>query len=63
MHKRRVHLERDPEESAKADTRLTVRTTVQAGISTKGEVGLSDLVIPRGRVITYRTKGTLGITG
>jgi hypothetical protein len=26
-------------------------------------VGPSDLVIPSGRVITYRTKGTLGITG
>ena len=44
---------------------MTVTLTREAGIhfrSPKG-VGSSDLVLPRGRDITYRIKGTLGITG
>lgn len=59
MCKRYVRLDRDPDESARIDAYLTVTMTMGAGM----EVGSSDLVSPRGRDITYRTKGTLGITG
>ncbi len=45
--------------SAKAQARLTVRATARTGT----KVGLSDPVVPRGRAITQRIKGTLGITG
>ncbi len=45
--------------SAKAQARLTVRATARTGT----KVGLSDPVVPRGRAIARRIKGTLGITG
>ncbi len=45
--------------SAKAQARLTVRATARTGT----KVGLSDPVVPRGRAIDQRIKGTLGITG
>ncbi len=45
--------------SAKAQARLTVRATARTGT----KVGLSDPVVPRGRAIVQRIKGTLGITG
>ena len=46
-------------ESVKAEGSLTARGTPQAG----GKPGLSDPVIPYGRVIAQRIKGTPGITG
>src|SRR3989449_10409497 len=45
--------------SANAEGRLTARATARAGT----KVGVSDPVIPCGRVIAQRIKGTLGITG
>ncbi len=45
--------------SAKAQARLTVRAIARTGT----KVGLSDPVVPRGRAIAQRIKGTLGITG
>ena len=45
--------------SAKAQARLTASATVRA----ETKVGLSDPVVPRGRAIAQRIKGTLGITG
>eukprot|EP00973_Karenia_brevis_P076827 10669670-Karenia_brevis.AAC.1 len=45
--------------SIKAKVRLTVRVTARAGT----KVGLSDLVVPYGRAIAQRIKGTPGITG
>ena len=45
--------------SAKAQARLTVSATAR----TETKVGLSDPVVPRGRAIAQRIKGTLGITG
>ena len=45
--------------SAKAQARLTARATARA----ETKVGLSDPVVPRGRAIAQRIKGTLGITG
>jgi hypothetical protein len=70
---RQVDLDMDPNGSIRTNTCQTARMTIQAGmISRRDEgktenllerVGPSDLVIPSGRVITYRTKGTLGITG
>jgi hypothetical protein len=45
--------------SAKAKGSLTVRETSRA----ETKVGLSDLVVPRGRAINQRIKVTLGITG
>ena len=45
--------------SAKAQARLTASATARAGT----KVGLSDPVVPRGRAIAQRIKGTLGITG
>ncbi len=45
--------------SAMAQARLTARATARA--ETKG--GHSDPVVPRGRAIAQRIKGTLGITG
>ena len=45
--------------SAKAEECLTVRLTGQAD----AKAGLSDLVVPNGRAITKRIKGTPGITG
>lgn len=59
MCKRYVRLDRDPDESARIYAYLTVSMTMEAGM----KVGSSDLVLPRGRDITYRIKGTLGITG
>ena len=45
--------------SVKAKGSLTARLTGRAGT----KVGLSDPVVPRGRAIAHRTKGTPGITG
>eukprot|EP01026_Neomeris_dumetosa_P019821 TRINITY_DN18003_c0_g2_i1.p3 TRINITY_DN18003_c0_g2~~TRINITY_DN18003_c0_g2_i1.p3 ORF type:complete len:131 (-),score=4.26 TRINITY_DN18003_c0_g2_i1:19-411(-) len=45
--------------SAKAQGRLTARPTGRAG----AKAGLSDPVVPYGRAIAQRIKGTLGITG
>jgi hypothetical protein len=44
---------------AMAQARLTARTTVRA----ETKVGHSDPVVPRGRAIAQRIKGTPGITG
>jgi hypothetical protein len=66
---RQVQLDRDPMWSVRTYTCQTVRMTIRAEMEGKGKkfafslVGPNDLVIPSGRVITYRTKGTLGITG
>ena len=46
-------------ESVKAEGSLTVRETSRTG----AKAGLSDPVIPNGRVIAQRIKGTPGITG
>ena len=46
-------------QSVKAQGSLTVRPTGRAG----RKLGLSDPVIPHGRVIAQRIKGTPGITG
>ena len=45
--------------SAKAEGRLTARATARAA----AKAGLSDPVVPSGRAIAQRIKGTLGITG
>ena len=45
--------------SASAQGSLTARQTSRAG----GKPGLSDPVVPYGRAIAYRIKGTPGITG
>ena len=45
--------------SAKAQARLTASATARA----ETKVGLSDPVVPRGRAIAQRIKGTPGITG
>ena len=45
--------------SAKAKGSLTVRATAR----TAAKAGLSDPVVPCGRAIAQRIKGTLGITG
>ena len=45
--------------SVKAEGSLTARETFRAGT----KVGLSDPVVPHGRAIAQRIKGTLGITG
>ena len=45
--------------SVKAQGSLTVRETSRAG----AKAGLSDPVVPRGRAIAQRIKGTPGITG
>ena len=45
--------------SAKAEASLTARVTARAGT----KVGLSDPVVPHGRAIAQRIKGTPGITG
>ena len=45
--------------SAKAEGSLTARPTSRAD----AKAGLSDPVVPRGRAIAQRIKGTLGITG
>ena len=47
------------EVSVKAQARLTASLTRRAGT----KVGLSDPVIPNGRVIAHQIKGTPGITG
>ena len=44
---------------AKAEGRLTARRTRRAG----AKAGLSDPVVPNGRAIAQRIKGTPGITG
>ena len=46
-------------ESAMAQGRLTVRQTSRTGT----KVGHSDPVVPHGRAIAQRIKGTPGITG
>ena len=46
-------------ESAMAQGRLTVRPTSRAG----AKAGHSDPVVPHGRAIAQRIKGTPGITG
>ena len=43
----------------KAQGRLTARRTGRAGV----KAGLSDPVVPNGRAIAQRIKGTPGITG
>ena len=45
--------------SVRAEARLTVRPTSRTGT----KVGPSDPVVPSGRAIAQRTKGTPGITG
>ena len=45
--------------SAMAEARLTVRLTSR----TDAKAGHSDPVVPHGRAIAQRIKGTLGITG
>ena len=45
--------------SAMAEARLTARATARA----ETKVGHSDPVVPRGRAIAQRIKGTPGITG
>ena len=45
--------------SVRAEAGLTARPTSRAGT----KVGPSDLVVPSGRAITQRIKGTPGITG
>jgi hypothetical protein len=45
--------------SAKAEGSLTARATARAA----AKAGLSDPVVPSGRAIAQRIKGTLGITG
>ena len=45
--------------SVKAQGSLTARQTSRADT----KVGLSDPVVPHGRAIAHRIKGTLGITG
>jgi hypothetical protein len=45
--------------SAKAKGSLTARLTSRAD----AKAGLSDPVVPHGRAIAHRLKGTLGITG
>ena len=45
--------------SAMAQARLTARATARA----ETKVGHSDPVVPRGRAIAQRIKGTPGITG
>ena len=45
--------------SAKAEASLTATPTSGAG----GKPGFSDPVVPRGRAIAQRIKGTPGITG
>ena len=45
--------------SAMAEARLTVRLTSRA----ERKLGHSDPVVPHGRAIAQRIKGTLGITG
>jgi hypothetical protein len=45
--------------SVKAQGGLTARPTGRAG----AKAGLSDPVVPYGRAIAHRIKGTLGITG
>ena len=45
--------------SARAEAGLTVRLTSRAG----AKAGSSDPVVPRGRAIAQRIKGTPGITG
>ena len=47
------------EKSAKAKGRLTVRQTSR----TDAKAGLSDLTVLHGKAVTYRIKGTPGITG
>ena len=47
------------EVSAMAKAGLTVRATTRAG----AKAGHSDPVVPYGRAIAQRIKGTLGITG
>ena len=46
-------------QSVKVEVRLTARLISRAGT----KVGLSDPVIPNGRVIAHQIKGTPGITG
>ena len=46
-------------QSVKAQASLTARPTSRAGT----KVGLSDPMIPSGRVVAYRIKATPGITG
>ena len=46
-------------QSVKAKARLTARRTGRAG----AKAGLSDPVVPNGRAIAQRIKGTPGITG
>ena len=54
-----LRLIRNQPSSVKAEGSLTARMTLRAG----AKAGLSDPVVPYGRAIAHRIKGTLGITG
>ena len=58
-HKGPLRLIGNQPESVKAQVGLTARPTSRAGT----KVGLSDPVVPYGRAIAQRIKGTPGITG
>ncbi len=58
-HEGRLRLIGNQPMSAKAEAGLTARPTSRAGT----KVGLSDPVVPYGRAIAQRIKGTPGITG
>ena len=57
--KGRLRLFGNQPQSVKAEACLTVRPTSRTGT----KVGLSDPVVPHGRAIAQRIKGTPGITG
>ncbi len=59
VYKGSLMLDGNQQQSAKAQGSLTARPTGRAG----GKPGLSDPVVPRGRAIAQRIKGTPGITG
>ena len=59
MYKGSFKLDGNQLKSAKAEGSLTARPTGRAG----GKPGLSDPVVPHGRAIAQRIKGTPGITG
>ena len=58
-HKGQLNLVGNQMKSVLVEAGLTVRLTRR----TDTKVGQSDLVVPHGRAITQRIKGTLGITG
>ena len=58
-HEGHLRLIGNQPQSVKAEGGLTVRPTGRTG----AKAGLSDPVVPYGRAIAHRIKGTLGITG